>query len=316
MIEKISEYIINPLILVGLSSTIIYFFLKFQLEKQRAYFQELFSESPNSIVLLDNRDRVLNINKGFENLFEYRLENIKGKKINDLIVPENNLNEAQKKSSRVIEGEKILAETIRKTKNGEKIYVEINAFPIKIDSGQIGIFSIYQDIRKRKQEEEKIKYLSFHDELSALYNRRYFENEIKRINNSRYLPISIIIGDIDNLKYINDNYGHKIGDKYIQKSVEIINSISRSEDILARIGGDEFAIILPETSFKIAGKISDRIENECKRTSINNDLPEPLRISLGYATMGKEDDDLDDIFDKADKKMYENKKNKDKYIEY
>ena len=307
MIEKISEYIINPLILVGLSSTIIYFFLKFQLEKQRAYFQELFSESPNSIVLLDNRDRVLNINKGFENLFEYRLENIKGKKINDLIVPENNLNEAQKKSSRVIEGEKILAETIRKTKNGEKIYVEINAFPIKIDSGQIGIFSIYQDIRKRKQEEEKIKYLSFHDELSALYNRRYFENEIKRINNSRYLPISIIIGDIDNLKYINDNYGHKIGDEYIKKAAEVFKLVCREGDIISRIGGDEFAILLAETPGRVAEKICICCKNVCLQTTKTASLPEPLQISLGSATMNLKNENLNDIFNKADQKMYKNK---------
>ncbi len=282
-------------------------FLKFQLEKQRAYFQELFSESPNSIVLLDNRDRVLNINKGFENLFEYRLENIKGKKINDLIVPENNLNEAQKKSSRVIEGEKILAETIRKTKNGEKIYVEINAFPIKIDSGQIGIFSIYQDIRKRKQEEEKIKYLSFHDELSALYNRRYFENEIKRINNSRYLPISIIIGDIDNLKYINDNYGHKIGDEYIKKAAEVFKLVCREGDIISRIGGDEFAILLAETPGRVAEKICICCKNVCLQTTKTASLPEPLQISLGSATMNLKNENLNDIFNKADQKMYKNK---------
>lgn len=153
----------------------------------------------------------------------------------------------------------------------------------------------------------KISYFSFRDYLTDLYNRRYFENEIKRINNSRYLPISIIIGDIDNLKYINDNYGHKIGDEYIKKAAEVFKLVCREGDIISRIGGDEFAILLAETPGRVAEKICICCKNVCLQTTKTASLPEPLQISLGSATMNLKNENLNDIFNKADQKMYKNK---------
>ena len=108
---------------------------------------------------------------------------------------------------------------------------------------------------------KEIEHLSFHDEMTDLYNRRYFENEMERLNKSRRLPISIVIADMDELKQINDNYGHKMGDRYIKKAAEIINSATRSGDVVARIGGDEFVIILPGTNTNLAKELCERIQN-------------------------------------------------------
>src|SRR6056297_2302327 len=105
----------------------------------------------------------------------------------------------------------------------------------------LGFLGIGLDITKRKQKEEEIKRLSFYDQLTELYNRRYFENELKRLDKSRQLPIIIIVGDMDNLKNINDNYGHKKGDEFIKKTGDILNNSVRKENVVARIGGDEFA---------------------------------------------------------------------------
>ncbi|ADL13493.1 PAS domain S-box protein [Acetohalobium arabaticum] len=281
-----------------------------ELKRQRAYFQQLFNKSPNAIVLLDNEDRVIKVNKSFEQLFEYKQTNIKGEKINNLIIPEKNLGESIEKSLKVKEGEQVSDEVVRETKNSKKIYVEINAFPIKLNQGQIGVYGIYRNISKRKKEEARIKYLSFHDEMTGLYNRRYFENEIERLNNSRKLPISIIIGDMDGLKYINDNYGHKMGDEFIKKTAEAFKAATRQEDIVARIGGDEFAIILPEADSNTAQKICERIQAKTKWHNKKIDLPEPLRISLGYAVKIDRNQNLDEIFNKADQKMYQNKESR------
>ncbi|MBM7622831.1 PAS domain S-box protein [Sporohalobacter salinus] len=282
--------------------------VELQLKRQKAYSQQLFNESPESIVLLDNEDRVIKINNSFRELFKYKQDNIVGEKINDLIVPKESKKEAVEKSSKVKNGEETSAEVIRKTKYGERINVEIKAFPIKLDKGQIGIYSIYRDISKRKKEEKRIKYLSFHDEMTDIYNRRYFENEIERLNNSKKLPISIIIGDMDELKYINDNYGHKMGDRFIKKVAKIFKGATRKKDIAARIGGDEFAMMLPGADSRVAQKVCKRIRINTKQYNEKKELPEQLKISLGYAVKMTQDQSLDEIFNKADQRMYKNKK--------
>ncbi len=165
-------------------------------------------------------------------------------------------------------------------------------------------FSMYKIIREYEEKERQIRYLSFHDPLTGVYNRRYFENEIERLNNSRKLPVSIIMADVDDLKKINDTYGHKIGDEHLVEAAEIINNIIRNEDIVARIGGDEFAIILPETDEKTAAKVCERISEECKKYKSN------LDISLGFATKTKKEKDLEHTLTQADKHMYSAKKQK------
>lgn len=156
----------------------------------------------------------------------------------------------------------------------------------------------------------EVEYLSFHDEMTGLYNRRYFENELERLETSRRLPLTILVVDIDDLKYINDNYGHKYGDYYIKGAADILANSSRDEDIVARIGGDEFAILLPETGFEAANKILKRIKNNLKEYNEENKLVESLKISLGFAVKTKIEQKMDEIFKKADEMMYNNKKKK------
>ena len=278
---------------------------KFQ--EQRAYFEQLFAESTEGIILLDNDGNVLKVSNYFEELFGYEEEEILGENIDDLILPEDRIDKGQDYTEKVANGGDVKIETIREKKNGEKIHVSLHAFPITLQEGQLGIYTIYNDITKRKEEEEKIKYLSFHDQMTGLYNRRYFENEMERLSGSRMNPVSIIVADIDDLKKVNDNYGHKRGDNYIKTAAEIIESAVRKEDIAARIGGDEFAVILPYTDKKTSKKIINRIKSICKDKS--SDLNLNLKISVGCATC-HDNDKLDEIFVKADKVMYSKKQNK------
>jgi diguanylate cyclase (GGDEF)-like protein/PAS domain S-box-containing protein len=190
---------------------------------------------------------------------------------------------------------------------GKKKYFEAKL--IKLTEEEDDILVIIRDITERVEREKRIEYLSFHDELTGLYNRRFINTEVKRLCNSRKLPISIIIGDLDKLKNVNDNYGHTQGDKYIKKASDILKCIFRNEDIIARIGGDEFAVLLPETDEEMAEKICDRIRDSFKKAD-NDDFPIPLSISLGCATMNSEDNDLIKYYKEADKQMYKNKGSK------
>ena len=175
------------------------------------------------------------------------------------------------------------------------------------DDNPLRVVGIHQDIDDRKKAEEKIKYLSFHDKLTGLYNRRYFESEAERLNSSRRLPITIVIGDVDGLKYINDNYGHQQGDEYIKKAANIFEAVTREEDIVARVGGDEFAVLLPETDAEAAAKFCDRFYDKLEEYNASHQSLIFLEISLGYATKKKPEQNLNKIYDQADQAMYENK---------
>jgi len=169
------------------------------------------------------------------------------------------------------------------------------------------IITVIKNITESVEKEKKIKYLSFHDELTGLYNRRYLNAEIKRLTKSRKLPISVVIGDLDKLKSVNDNYGHSYGDKYIKRAAEILKSTFRSEDIIARIGGDEFAVLLPETDRELSEEICDRIRINFEKSNRVENFPIPLSISLGTATMNSNDHELEKYYKDADQKMYKNK---------
>lgn len=157
---------------------------------------------------------------------------------------------------------------------------------------------------KRLTREEEIRYFGFHDSLTGLYNREYVEEEIKRLNNGRQLPISVIIADVNGLKLINDTFGHDDGDKLLKKIATTIDDACRQEDILGRWGGDEFLILLPMTSKKDVKNIIKRIKNHLEANTYK-DIP--LSVAFGFASKEVKEVTMHDVIDKADRMMYNNK---------
>jgi diguanylate cyclase (GGDEF)-like protein len=146
--------------------------------------------------------------------------------------------------------------------------------------------------------------LTYKDRLTGLYNRRFFEEELERIDTKRQLPISIIIADINGLKIINDSLGHQKGDQLLKKAAATLNQLTREEDILARQGGDEFAILLPKTAKSEAEKIIARIK---KKTKERNDKELTVDIALGLAVKSELGQKIDEVLKAADNDMYQNK---------
>jgi len=193
------------------------------------------------------------------------------------------------------------------TASGEVKWVFEQGQGIYAENGEVeALEGLIIDITDRKKREDEILFLNYHDVLTGLYNRRFFEEETNRVECQ--LPLSIIVGDINGLKLINDALGHAEGDKLIVAIGKILNSCCRKEDVLARTGGDEFTILLPKTGNEEAYKIVKRIGILCeeyKRKTL--DEAYHASISLGYETKTKTDETISSIIKIAEDHMYRRK---------
>lgn len=163
---------------------------------------------------------------------------------------------------------------------------------------------LISDITDRMKRENEINYLNYHDHLTGVYNRRFYEEELKRLDTERNLPLTIAMGDLNGLKLANDSFGHNIGDELIKKTGEILKEVCRADDIIARMGGDEFVIILPNTEAIEAQKIIDRITDLSNNYKVGDLV---ISISFGLATKKTSEQSTDDLFKEAEDNMYRNK---------
>ena len=181
-------------------------------------------------------------------------------------------------------------------------------FPQEVSLNQlenIGMVCVVRDITERKAVEEMLRYMSSHDSLTGLYNRGYFDEELSRMARSRQFPVSVVIVDVDGLKRVNDMYGHTAGDKLLQRAATILRQAFRAEDVVARIGGDEFAVLLPSTDQAAAAEAVERV-NCLLEGGNGEDESVPVRLSMGAAT-ANEGSELVAAYTLADDRMYEAK---------
>jgi PAS domain S-box/diguanylate cyclase (GGDEF) domain len=248
----------------------------------------------DGFVILDHNDILIDVNNKAEKILGKSEKELIGMEFYSLL-PEL----TGKKNNFNIIGEMDITENSIKS-TFEITVTEIYNYYRKV----VGKSIIFHDVSERKKSEDNIKYLSFHDQLVLLYNRRFFEEELERLDTKRQLPISIIMGDLNGLKLINDVFGHLEGDRLLKETAEILKRVCRSEDILARWGGDEFVILLPKTSTQDSEEIVVRIIKECKKTSGQKI---PVSLSLGVATKEAADQSIQLIAIDAENNMYKNK---------
>lgn len=172
-------------------------------------------------------------------------------------------------------------------------------------SDEIGILvrTFNTMIQHQDQKNAELEHTSTHDSLSGLYNRAYFDSELERLSRGRTVPISVVVADIDGLKKCNDAIGHAAGDALIKATAQILLGSFRSEDIVARIGGDEFAVLLPGVDTEQVQMALERVRSFEANAELPSHLACPFSISLGHTT-SKTPEGLLEAFRQADQRMY------------
>lgn len=273
-------------------------------QRQSLCSEALFRNSSDAIVRFDQHHRIVDINEKFHALFGYDIDEIRGKELDSVIALKEKLAEANQLTYNLMSGQEVSIESVRYGADGKPRDVSVKGVPVILNNEIIGGYAIYADISERKKAEREIVYISYHDQLTGLYNRRFFEEELKRLDTERNLPITVIMADVNGLKLINDAFGHAAGDKLLVKTAEIIRKECRADEIIARLGGDEFVILLPGTNAEGAEKIIKRIRKACEGITLKS---MELSISLGSDTKVSSTQDIKEILKNAEDYMYRDK---------
>ncbi|AOM83733.1 PAS domain S-box protein [Salisediminibacterium beveridgei] len=184
-------------------------------------------------------------------------------------------------------------------------HIQDRATPIRNQKGiPSGVVIVFRDFSEQKKKQNEIEYLSYHDQLTGLYNRRYFEEEMKRLDKGRNLPLTLVMVDVNGLKLINDAFGHLSGDDLLRAVAEGLREVFRGDDIITRVGGDEFAVLLPRTPAEITRRRLTDLENHLYAEKVQG---VSISISSGFSTKHTDDEDILEVFRRADHLMYQTK---------
>jgi diguanylate cyclase (GGDEF)-like protein/PAS domain S-box-containing protein len=277
-----------------------------ELQLAKEYFEQVFNTSPEAAYVKRLGDGVLvDVNEGFENMYGFTKSEVIGKSVKELRLYKSGKEQYAVKQVVLNKGFcKDMEISVRR--KDESILTGLLSAR-KITKNNIELMSVnIKDITERKKMEMLLEHNSIHDYLTGTYNRRYFEARLKQLNTKKYFPVSVITADINGLKVINDAFGQQEGDKLIKKTAKIVFSQSRENDILCRVGGDEFILLMPNTDGKTALKVLNGIQSSSEKENKKTKLFD-ISIALGFSTKQNLDQTFDDVISVAEKYMYQRK---------
>ena len=285
--------------------------LQREVEERRQYLEGVLESTLSALITLDNNHRILEWNTGAEKLFGYKREEVQGQNLDEFIASPDGeiLPEAEDLTARVLSQEVIPpTETIRYDKWGNPVPVVLTGAPIQVNDELVGIVASYTDISKQKELENEIKHIATHDALTGLPNRRLFNERIQlemahaERNDQR---LGVLWLDLDNFKEVNDTYGHSTGDILLQEIAQRLTGVLRKSDTVARMGGDEFIILLPEMEESGAAQITaDRVLDVMNKPFMCDTHSISISFSIGISIYPDHGRDIDTVTKSADRAMY------------
>lgn len=261
---------------------------------------------PIGVTIADRDGKIMFTNKADADLHGYRVEELIGQDVRIFAPPEMRSNWLKHTRG---EASSRRRETINIRKDGSLFpaYL-ISSVILDDDHNPIAMVTACEDITERKEAEENLRFLSTHDTLTGFFNRAFFEDILEQFKKDRLSPISVIMVDVDGLKEVNDTLGHAAGDKILKQTASVLMSVFRSEDIVARIGGDEFVVLLPGADQHVVDMAMQRVRDVVEQAS-SSMRGIGLSLSLGAATVD-DPDKLEDALRLADEEMYKDKLSK------
>jgi len=279
-----------------------------EVAKERQFFKTTLHSIGDAVITTDTDNKVVILNKAAEALTGWTQKEAAGKLLNEVLdiyfeikpdLFEHSLTDG------VTVGNQLDYNKILISKAGNKRIISSSEAFIRDESGNIlGVVIVFRDITLEKKKEEEVKYLGYHDSMTGLYNRAYFEKALINLDSEKYLPLGIIMGDANGLKMVNDVFGHEEGDRLLSSITHIFRTACGTDDIIARIGGDEFAVILPRTSMERMNAATSNIKNMC---SLSTGDPIYPSVALGVACKTDISQSIETIYKLAEDRMYNNK---------
>ena len=308
---SINQYVQKPVDFSQLATAIEtcsnYVLLKRKLQQQESRIQMLsqaVEQAPAPVMITSVNGSIEYVNAMFSRLTGYQATEVLGRNPRFLKSGLNPIDVYNELWTTILNGKEWKGELANKRKNGSVYWEMVKICPLRDAASNItGFLKVSQDITERKQYEESLQYMGTHDPLTGLFNRAYFDAELQRVESGREYPVSIVRADIDGLKGVNDSLGHTEGDRLIKGAAEVLLSAFRASDVVARIGGDEFAVLLSRTDSDTVMAAIQRVKNY----ESDRQLGDFARtLSLGAATAAHPNE-LVSTMKTADRLMYKNK---------
>jgi diguanylate cyclase (GGDEF)-like protein/PAS domain S-box-containing protein len=291
-------------------------------ENPEAFFEQLFAAAPEAIAVLDTEDRIVRTNRAFQELFGYPLDELIGRTINEVIVPQEMQDQALELTHRVASGGYVREDTIRRRRDGSLVHVSILATPIIVQGDQVAVYGMYRDITAHKETEETLRRLSTTDELTGLFNRRGFfllAEQQRRVAIRKRAELLLLYIDIDDFKTVNDTYGHVAGDRVLADIGALLQSCYRESDIIARVGeeggllarmgGDEFVVLAMDPGAEGERILTQRLRDRLAEYNASSAAPCDISLSIGAVRMMPDPhSSIDLLIAAADDLMYADKR--------
>ncbi len=278
-----------------------------QISKQEHLYRSVFAHAVVGIMIVSRDNRIIDANQSLEYMLGCQVDELKDMSLSDFTLPEDYLIDAELQQD-VIEGKRNYYQIEKRyTRNdGMLFWCLETVFAVWDESVTVNLIHMLEDISARRSVDMQLEQASNNDAMTGLYNRAHFDREFNRLQHSMRLPVSIIVVDVDGLKQLNDTKGHEAGDRLIIRVATILKETFRGDDIVARVGGDEFSILLPETGLEIVDAVIERLR-KCQ-ASYNAATPNfQATFSIGSATAFK-GSEIPKALKLADERMYAEKK--------